>query len=130
MASAVSITRQTTTAAISIGLPSWSLTLSLLLSKLRTRSETLRRARERIHPPEARLLDRPQVHAEQQDHFGFVRIHHREPAQQDHVHHEGEHRCQDSGGHTLSHGPDEPEHRGRRNQDQQQRYHHATREGP
>ena len=43
MASAVSTTRQTTTAAISIGLPSWSLTFSLLLSKLRMRSDTRRR---------------------------------------------------------------------------------------
>ena len=38
-ASAVSTTFQTTTAAISIGLPSVSFTLSCALSKLRTRSE-------------------------------------------------------------------------------------------
>ena len=43
MASAVSTTLHTTTAAISMGLPSWSFTLSFALSKLRTRRETRRR---------------------------------------------------------------------------------------
>jgi hypothetical protein len=43
IASAVSTTRQTTIAAISIGLPIWSLTLSFPLSKLRILSETKRR---------------------------------------------------------------------------------------
>ena len=42
MAFAVSATHQTTTAAISIGLPAASLTLSRSLWKLRTRSETVR----------------------------------------------------------------------------------------
>jgi hypothetical protein len=44
-ASAESTTFQTTTAAMSTGLPSLSLTLSFSLSKLRTRSETRRLVR-------------------------------------------------------------------------------------
>ncbi len=53
------VTRQTTIDAISIGLPSWSFTFSLELSKLRTRWLTCRRGNAKgliHHSPASRIV--------------------------------------------------------------------------
>ena len=78
---AVSVTRQTTTAAISIGLPLASLTLIRSLWKLRTRSEIALAPedRERVHPPQAGLRDGAGVAAEQDQHPRLVRLHDDQP---------------------------------------------------
>ena len=72
------MTRHTTTAAISIGLPLASLTLIRSLWKLRTRSETFC-VGEWVAPPPAGLGHRPGVAPEQDQHPGLVRLDDEEP---------------------------------------------------
>ena len=73
--------RQTTTAAISIGLPLASLTLIRSLWKLRTRSEIFFRCSVNgLHPPQAGLGDGSDVAAEQDQHPRLVRLHDEESA--------------------------------------------------
>ena len=71
LAIAVSVTCQTTTAAISIGLPARSLTLSTSVSWLRIRVEIGRAGGQRVDPAQAVLADGADVAAEQLHHPGL-----------------------------------------------------------
>ena len=76
IARAVSFTFQTTAAAISMGLPRLSFTLSFSLLKLRRRSDYLLLVQEGIRPAQAGGVVRAAIRAEQHHQRRLVRLQH------------------------------------------------------
>jgi hypothetical protein len=87
-------------------LPSWSLTLSLLLSKVHAQRDAAP-ASERIHPPESRLFDGSFVNPEQLDDFGLIGVDHCESTEADEVHDENHNGRPDAVPAPRSDGPNE-----------------------